>query len=308
MIRLSDCDVVFLSYDEPNADDHYARLVEAIPRARRVHGVKGFDAAHRRAGETAASVHVVTVDADNILVDPGFLDGSFDVAARDTASVFSFSARNGLNGLEYGFGGVKIWPRTVLTTLRTHERAARREAAVDFCWTVPYFQVNRVVSEVQATASPYQAFRGGFREGVKFNFAEGRLAYEVWPELSRGEALRRHLGPMGLERLRIWCSVGRDVENGDWAIFGARLGCAMTALEGFDHARVADYDWFAGYWTDHVLPRWSDKAAREADAEALLDRLNRELDLGLADLSASASEFFKSLFRPRRGFGPMSVA
>jgi hypothetical protein len=308
MIRLPDCDVVFLSYDEPNADANYASLVELIPRAKRVHGVKGFDAAHRRAAEVATSPHVITVDADNVLIDPGFLEGTFEVAPRDTASVFSFSARNAVNGLEYGFGGMKIWPRSVLGTLRTHERAARREAAVDFCWTVPYFQVNRVLSRVEAAASPFQAFRGGFREGVKFNLADGRLAHEVWPDLPRGSALRRHLGKAVFERLRVWCSVGRDVENGDWAIFGARLGCAMTALEGFEHTRVADYDWFAMFWADHVQTRWNDPAAREAEAARLLEKLNDELDLELADLDAAASAFFKSLYRGLRSFGQMSVA
>lgn len=301
------CDIVFLSFDEPNAGDNFATLEKMYPRARRVHGVKGFDAAHRRAGEVASSQHVLTIDADNVVVDEEFLNGDFEVSAQDTNSVFSFSARNVLNGLEYGNGGVKIWPRDVLLALRTHENAGRAEAAVDFCWTVPYFQVNRVLSEVHMTATPAQAFRGGFREGVKFNLGDGVLAYDALPNMPKRYALPRHIGLANYERLRVWCSVGADVPHGDWAIFGARLGCVLTALEGFDPAKVADYEWFSAFWSDEISPQWSDEAKRSAERIALGQRLNEELGLDIADLDAEASRFFKSTYRGRRAYGPMRV-
>ncbi len=307
IINLGECDVIFLSFDEPNADQNFEHLSSEIPRAKRVHGVKGFDAAHRRAGETAQTPHVVTIDADNVVQDPAFLNNKFAVSARDLGSVFSFSARNTLNGLEYGNGGVKIWPRDTLLSLRTHENAGRSEGAVDFCWTVPYYQVNRVLSEVWMTATPAQAFRGGFREGVKFNLADGVLAYTAFPDLPRAEALPRHIGASNYERLRVWCSVGADVPNGDWAIFGARLGCAMTALDNFDHALVADYRWFSEFWQTKVLPTWGNARVRSRMKTKLGQRLNEELGLSIAELDSEASAFFKSAYRGRRAFGPMAV-
>ncbi|MEO0979356.1 MAG: hypothetical protein AAFY24_18970 [Pseudomonadota bacterium] len=303
VLDLSTCDAVFLSFDEPNADRHYTRVLEVLPHAKRVHGVKGFDAAHRQAGEIATSGHVITVDADNLLVDDLFFTGTFDISPKDRGAVFSFSARNVLNALEYGNGGVKIWPRETLVTLRSHENTRRREAAVDFCWTTPYFQVNRVLSEVHMTASPFQAFRGGFREGVKFNLAGGVLAYEAWPDLPKGEALVQHIGAPNHERLRIWCSVGLDSPNGDWAILGARLGCVMTALEHFDHVHVADYGWMETFWQQEVLPKWNDPQARRDKTRELGTRLNEDLALGVADLDAEASRFIKSTYRPQRAFG-----
>jgi len=303
VLDLSTCDAVFLSFDEPNADRHYARVLELLPDAKRIHGVEGFDAAHRQAGELAVSDHVITIDADNLLIDDQFFTGTFDVSPRDRGAVFSFSARNVLNALEYGNGGVKIWPRETLVTLRSHENARRPEAAVDFCWTTPYFQVNRVLSEVHMTASPFQAFRGGFREGVKFNLADGILAYEAWPDLSKNEALFQHVGAANFERLRVWCSVGLDSPNGDWAILGARLGCAMTALEDFDHIHVADYGWIETFWQQDICPKWSNAKARRDKIRELGARLNEELALEIADLDADASRFIKSTYRPRRAFG-----
>ena len=35
-------------------------------------------------------------------------------------------------------------------------------------------------------------------------------------------------------RLQTWCNIGSDVDNGLWAIHGARLGCKMTVLSDWD--------------------------------------------------------------------------
>ena len=46
-MRVAEFDVFFLSYDEPFADLHYADLCNKLPWAKRVHGVKGSDHAHK---------------------------------------------------------------------------------------------------------------------------------------------------------------------------------------------------------------------------------------------------------------------
>ena len=56
LLKLKDLPVVFLSYDEPNADENFQYLLDNHPNAEnvhRVHGVKGFDAAHKEAGRVA---------------------------------------------------------------------------------------------------------------------------------------------------------------------------------------------------------------------------------------------------------------
>ena len=39
-MKVIEFDVIFLSYDEPNADVHYADLCNKVPWAKRIHGVK----------------------------------------------------------------------------------------------------------------------------------------------------------------------------------------------------------------------------------------------------------------------------
>lgn len=303
LIDLSRADIVFISYDEPEADANFADLQAHLPRARRVHGVKGFDAAHRRAAE-GASDWIFTIDGDNRVTDPGFFDGRLDVAPRDLGQVFSFSARNGLNGLSYGNGGVKLWPRVLLQDLRSHEHAARREAQLDF-WTVPFFLIHREVSEVRMSATPAQAFRSGYREGVKLCLIRAQSPAEAFPDLPLPEAFAEHLGSLNLDRLRVWCSIGADQPNGDWAIFGARLGAVRTALDRAPPQIIADYAAFARFW-DEIAAKAADPTQRQALSDALASRLDDALGLALPRLDAEASVQARATVRPLRGRGPMA--
>ena len=72
-MKIVEFDIVFISYDEPNADLHYADLLNKAPWAKRVHGVKGSDAAHKAAAALSDTGWFITVDADNI-VHSSFFD------------------------------------------------------------------------------------------------------------------------------------------------------------------------------------------------------------------------------------------
>lgn len=306
MIRVADLDVVFISYDEPEAEAHFQHLSEIVPRAIRVHGVKGFDAAHRSAGETSKTTRVVTVDGDNWIVDPDFFDSTLDLAPAQGNAVLSFRARNPMNGLEYGNGGVKVWPRSTLKTLRTHENTRIEASAVDFCWTLPYFQCDRVVSEVRTNATSYHAFRAGFREGVKLTMNAGQTAFAAFPDRTPLDALHVHVGERNLERLRLWCSVGTDRENGEWGILGARLGCHMAA-DGFEVGHIADFDWIAEFWRTKVHPVAADPRHRSEWMRQLGADLRSRIGLLIADLDSDASRFVRSIYSPKRMYGPMPV-
>ena len=78
ILKVSDMDFVFLSVDEPNAEKNFADLKRKIPWAKRVHGVKGFDTAHKKAAEISTSDRFITVDADTQVHD-SFLDATVDL-------------------------------------------------------------------------------------------------------------------------------------------------------------------------------------------------------------------------------------
>src|SRR5210317_1837923 len=106
--RVIDCDIIYLSYDEPNAEQNYADLCKKVPWAERVHGVKGSDSAHKAAAEKATTDRFITIDGDN-RISEDFLTQSIDFNSNVdlTNKVISWTASNVINGLKYGNGGVK---------------------------------------------------------------------------------------------------------------------------------------------------------------------------------------------------------
>ena len=298
-------DIIYLSYDEPRAEEFFADVKAKWPWAKHVHGVKGFDSAHKACANLSERERFVTIDGDNI-VNESFFNMEFEVQDDIEDCVFSWAARNYVNGLKYGNGGLKCWPRQFVLDMRTHENADTNTAVVDFCWDVKYIQFDDTYCETYTNGSPFQSFRAGFREGVKMTLDRGRKI--SLPELDYGSTLWHG----NLKRLEIWASVGADVENGLWSVYGTRLGAYMTNMTGWDHSVIADYDWFDEFWREEVSGWMTHKMGNnqrcpytnyEWDYNTLWDetchvgrQLRRSMNLNLGDLDEDASRFFKHVY------------
>lgn len=221
-------DIVFLSYDEPNADENYQHLLSIKPKAKRVHGVKGSDAAHKACAELATTDRVVIIDGDNKVLPSLFKhnvwikQGHFDWDDK----VFSYSSLNSINGTSYGNGGVKCWPVEKILAMRTHEISEDESVSVDFDFN-SYLQLNTIGSHTVVNSSPLQAWRAGFRDAVKL-YMSGNGSFD-------------DVDWRNMDRLYSWMHVGADVENGLWACYGARLGCYLIQ-RGYDHHELCDFD------------------------------------------------------------------
>ena len=279
-MKTVELDIVFLSYDEPNADLHYADLCNKVPWAKRVHGVKGSDAAHKAAAELSETDWVITVDADNI-VDNKF----FNVEINDdpTIQVYSWLAKNRINGLLYGNGGLKIWRKDFILNMKTHEDSDSDRAQVDFCWEEGYRQFKECYSETVVTGSPFQAWRAGFREGVKMTLQDG---IRVPPQ-----EIKERIWWHNVHRLRMWSTVGMHEENGKYAILGARMGTYMTNCTEWNYVDVRDFEILRDIYNEkinHVNP--------EADALSLGVQIKQQLGLDWPWLDAQQSKFTLDLY------------
>jgi hypothetical protein len=301
--RVLDYDIIYLSYDEPNAEKNYADLCKKIPWAKRVHGVKGSDAAHKACARLSETDRFITVDGDNI-INQEFLTKEFDFDENKDLEkcVISWTARNTINGLMYGNGGLKCWPKEYVLNMRTHENADPNNphAQVDFCWDLEYIQMNSCYSEIYNNATPQQAWRAGFREGVKMALDRG-----LKPSV---ETFKKNHWK-NLHRLYIWLMVGADVENGMWAIYGAREGLHKTMLTNWDYVNVRDFDWLNDYWNNTVTKK-VDEENIIRKCEDLADALIPVLDLPIAayPLEAAQSHFFKTVYQnPARTTGQQFI-
>ena len=296
VFRVVDYDIIYLSYDEPNAEENYSDLCRKVPWAKRVHGVKGSDAAHKACAELSETDRFITVDGDNKINDE-FLQQviNFDVNADLSNKVISWKAKNKINGLMYGNGGLKCWPKMHVLNMRTHENADpdNPHAQVDFCWDTEYVQMEGAFSTIYNNATPQQAWRAGFREGVKMALDRG-----IRPTLENFRL--NHL--KNLHRLYVWLMVGADVENGDWAIYGAREGLYKTMCTDWDFVNVRDFEWLNEYWNSKDL----NEDEMEDNTLSLGYSLIEELDLPIAaePLNGNQSRFFKTVYiNPDRSKG-----
>jgi hypothetical protein len=207
LLNLSEIDCIYLSYDEPNAEKNWADLLNKAPWAKRVHGVKGSDEAHKACARLSETSRFITVDGDNI-VDPKFfqIEIDMDKYSFGRSRQYSWCGKNYINGLVYGNGGLKCWTKDFVLGMKTHEAATDARGQVDFCWEDSYTQMVGLYSMVYNNASPLQAWRAGFREGVKLTLDNGLKQNLIDP---RKQIVRRNY-----QRLLIWQSVGADVDNG----------------------------------------------------------------------------------------------
>lgn len=278
--NLAEIDCIFISYDEPNADRNWADLLNKAPWAKRVHGIKGSDAAHKAAAELSDTQRFVTVDADNI-VDPNF----FNLTLEETGKQFSWCGKNIINGLVYGNGGLKCWTKDHVLKMRTHEAANEQGSSVDFCWDSNYQQMANLYSVSYINTTAQQAWRAGFREGVKMTLLNGVKQTLINPS--------KQLPKRNYQRLLIWQSVGADVKNGLWAMFGARQGCYMTNCTDWEYTQVRDFDYLNQLF--EVYKDLEEIDIVEQTTE-LGNKLRIQLNLPIADLDDCQSKFFRAVW------------
>jgi hypothetical protein len=286
IIKVIEQDIIFLSYDEPNAEKNYADLLNKAPWAKRVHGVKGSDAAHKACAALSDTEYFVTVDADNI-VDPKFFEVEIDLAALGLTSenVFSWCGRVHVNGLMYGNGGLKLWTRKFVNEMRTHENSDPSDAKgkVEFCFDDRYYQFNENYSESFTNETPFQAWRAGFREGVKMSLDQGTKVGNL-----------KKIWWQNYHRLLIWSNIGADVKNGSYSMLGAREGAYLINCTAWDYSNVRDFEWLTNYWNEHH----AGKDAEHLNTKIVFygDELAAKCGLEIANLDAAGSVFFRKVY------------
>jgi hypothetical protein len=276
-IKILDLDFVFISFREPNCEENYADLLNKVPWAKRVHGVVGFDSAHKAAAEAAETDFFISVDGDNI-IDESFLLQTLDWSRTNSKHVHRWRGENNINGLIYGNGGLVGWHKETCLGMRTHENADDARAKVDFCWTVPHANLHNCYSKTIINATPQQAFVAGYREGVKMSINQGKRIAPI--------NFKEQVPHPNMICLLTWMSVGADVENGKYAMLGARMGCYNTVIQNLDHEDVSNLDKIV-----EMCP--NDGKNIDDDLVSYGESLKQRLDIPIADYNSTQSKFFK---------------
>jgi hypothetical protein len=213
-------DIVFISYQEINADENFARLVARFPFARRIHGVKGIHQAHVAAAKLCFTDLIWVVDGDAVILD----NFNFDFRPKDLEYVRVWRSRNPINDLEYGNGGVKLLPRLMTLHMDTSKPDMTTSISTKF-------EPIKVISNINGfNTDPFNTWKSAFRECVKLSSAV----------IDRQKQVETNI------RLDAWCSMGIDRPCGEYSIKGAIAGreYGRTNIGNIDALKmINDFDW-----------------------------------------------------------------
>jgi len=283
-VDVADLDCIFLTYDEPLKEEFWVQIKNMVPWAKRVDGVKGSDAAHKAAAEESDTDRFILIDGDNI-PEADFFNQTLDMPTEDyQRATYRWRARNTINGLMYGNGGVSSWTKDFVLNMKTHENSqGSDDTDVEFCFDPLYWAMHDCYSVTYPNGSPYHAWRAGFREGVKMCLNKGTK-----PSV---DEFRDSVHRRNLDHLTVWHNIGCDIENGEWAMAGARQGTYMTMLTNWNYKHVQNFDKLAELWLTV-----ESRHPREVIG-SVSEELSASLDLPMADFSDTASAFFKQHYR-----------
>jgi len=217
-------DIVFISFHEEFADANFEKLKSRSPRRNihRIDGVVGIHNAHIEAAKLSTTSMFWVVDADAEVVDDFEFD--YQVPYYDQNMVHVWRSRNPINNLEYGYGGVKLFPKQLTIDMNT--------STMDMTMNISNkFKVVDAVSNITAfNTSSFSAWRSAFRECCK-------LAV-----INNDEAL---------DRLDAWCQLNEEAPFGFYAYIGALAGKQYgekNASIPEALAKINNFNWLEEWW------------------------------------------------------------
>ena len=215
-------DIIFISYNEPQADENFSRLKARFPYAQRVQGITGIHQAHIAAAKKAFTKMFWVVDADAQILDTFNFDHV--VSEYDLENVHVWRSMNPINDLEYGYGGVKLLPKSLTQNMDISKPDMTTSIS-------SLFKAMPEISNITAfNVDAFNTWKSAFRECVKL----------------ASKTIDRQDDADTNYRLNVWCTRGIDRQFGRDAIEGAVQG-KQYGLENKDNNEalkmINDFDW-----------------------------------------------------------------
>lgn len=222
-------DIIFISNNEPNAEQNWDRLKTRFPTSKRVNGVNGIHAAHKAAARSAFTKMFYVVDGDAGIVDNFKFD--YDVPTYDQDTVHIFHSINPINQLQYGYGAVKLLPRKL--TLEINETSLDMTLSISNKIKV----VDQVSNITHFNTDFFNTWKSAFREAVK-------LTSNIKSGIDVEDSL---------ERLQVWMTKGKDKPFGGECTQGACAGNQYALAVWPDQEnlkKINDFVWLKGRWNN----------------------------------------------------------
>lgn len=279
-------DVFFISMGEEGSEANWQRLLSFAPNAKRVDNVKGIYEVHKACAQLSTTKNFYVVDADAWVLEGFKFHWEPDADTLhwnipETECVIVWPSRNPVNGLEYGYGGIKMFPREPFLENKPWD--------IDLSTTIGRATISKeqVGCETRFNATAESAWIGAFRECAKLaslsmiksrvrkavknrNAELAELAEQVSlqkDKTNENRATYRRVHSMLIidrynhessiysywneieecsQRRLHWATVGWSALNGKYSVLGAQAGSNFGLLHADDLSmldKINDWDW-----------------------------------------------------------------
>ncbi len=228
-------DIAFISNYELNANLRFKELLthpgRKANRTFHVEGIKGIHNAHIEAAKQATTNMFWVVDADCEIL-PTF---KFNLALtpEEEEMVHLWYSRNPVNHLEYGFGGLKLFPREKVLNMSNESVDMTTSISKDI----------KIIPEVanitHFNTDSFSAWRSAFRECTKLS----------------SRVINGQVDKETEERLKVWLSGGKDKPYAEYVRGGASAGQWYGSTYRGDKnalAKINDYEWLKEEYEQHI--------------------------------------------------------
>ena len=222
-------DIVFISYNELNAEENYNRLSSrfSAPTLKRISGVAGIHNAHIAAAKKAMTKMFWVVDGDADVLDSFNFD--YQVPNNELDYVHVWRSQNPVNGLVYGYGGVKLLPKKLTMNMDT--------SRVDMTTSISsLFKPMPEIANITAfDTDEFSTWRSAFRECAKLASSS----------IDRQNDLETQ------NRLDTWCTFASG-KFADQALCGALAGRLYGEKNASDKEalfKLNDFTWLQDQWS-----------------------------------------------------------
>jgi hypothetical protein len=202
-------DIVFISYDEENAENNWNKLKGKFPRSQRVHGVSGMLAALKEAANKVATPYFYAVFAKTEINDN--FDFNYNPDYLKEKSNYVFRAYNPVLDCSYGHGAIVMYNTQWMRSVESYEG--------DLTMTLPVVSVPIESCTNNFDETPWSAWRTAFRE-----------VYKLYHKSNKSIEDQYHL--------HLWLTSNRR-KNGKWS----KLGALHATKIVINSNKLNDWNW-----------------------------------------------------------------
>jgi len=207
----------FLNFDDPNFSDNFKSASKIFRDVQCVNSKESIVVSHKLCSKKSFTGQFMVIDSDNIILEHNINLKSIIDKCSNKNSIHIFRAKNPVNNLVYGHGGVKVFSKHFFD---------KDINGIDMSTSFSVTIQPDILSIHSFNSTPFHAWRTAFRECVKLSSA----------------SIKNRIAEDDDHRLTTWCEKFNNIHNAEFVKLGALAGRSY-GFEGINLSAINDFKW-----------------------------------------------------------------